>query len=312
MNISKTEILTILEKFEIDFSIKTKIRNDKFRVSSIFKPINNGFYFFNGTRLPITTINSLFIVHNSFDNFNGSNDFIVLKNRDPQTVYYKILDFLFQRKSNGNISINSNISNQSKIGKNVQIDAFCVIEAGVTIGNDVIIGSGSKIHKNTFIGNDTIIESSSIIGTQGVAWVWDEEQKTKLVQPQLGGVEIGDNCFLGANTIIVRGSLNENTYIGHNSLFAPGCRIGHGSIIGNFAHLANSVCTGGNINIGNNCFLGSGSILRPKVKLHQNTIVGAGALVVKNTTKENLTLMGVPAKESLSKINPSGMPKPKI
>lgn len=136
--------------------------------------------------------------------------------------------------------------------------------------------------------------------------------RKKILQPQLGGVDIYENCFIGAGTIIVRGSLNENTRIGRNSLLAPGGRIGHGTQIGDFVHFANNVVTGGNTIIGDYSFVGSAAVFRPKIVIHPKTIVGAGSVVVKNTTKEGKTLLGIPAKEINTKVNPSGMPKPKL
>ena len=44
-------------------------------------------------------------------------------------------------------------------------------------------------------------------------------------------------------------------------------------------------------------------------KIDKNTIVGTGSVVIRNTTKENTTIIGVPAKEIETKENPSGMPK---
>lgn len=311
MRISKQTIFEILDKMEVEYTRSSNVNRKSFEIASLYNPVDNGFYFFNGDCIPIKTEESLFILNEKSAALRNSNEYILVEENDCQEIYYQILNTLFKRKSNGEISKNSIIGKKPKIGKNVQIDAFSVIEDNVEIGDNVIIGSHCKIHKNSKIGNDTIIESSSIIGAQGVAWTWNLDQSERIVQPQLGGVVIGKNSFLGANTIIVRGSLNENTIIGNNTLMAPGCRIGHGTLIGDYIHFANNVTTGGNTTIGNFSFIGSGAILRPKVKLHDKTIVGAGALVVKNTTKENLTLMGVPAKENMTKKNPSGMPKPK-
>src|SRR5690606_2863598 len=164
---------------------------------------------------------------------------------------------------------------------------------------------------NVVIGAHTIIGSMSVIGSQGVAWVWNQDQSARIVQPQLGGVQIGNNCFVGANTIVVRGSLNEATRIGENTLMAPGGRIGHGTQIGNFVHFANNVITGGNTHIGDFCFVGSGAVFRPKVKIHPKTIVGAGSVVVKNSSGEGWTITGVPGKEIPTKAHPEGMPSPK-
>jgi UDP-3-O-[3-hydroxymyristoyl] glucosamine N-acyltransferase len=283
-----------------------------YTLASLFNPVQNGFYFFVGDEIPSNISNSLFLVSTDFnwEINNQGNAFIRIK-ADPQRVYYQIISHYFSAKSTGQISNLSIIDEDAVIGKNVQIDPFCII-GKVIIKDNVVIKSHSYLHDNTEVEEATTIDSHSVIGAKGLAWIWNEDQSEKIIQPQLGGVKIGRNVFLAANTIIVRGSINEYTEIGKSTLLAPGCRIGHGTKIGNYVHFANNVITGGNTHVGDYSFVGSAAVFRPKVKVHPHTIVGAGALVIKNTTSEGKTLMGVPAVESISKDNPSGMPKPKL
>ena len=280
-----------------------------YTIASLFSPIEKGLYFFKGEKLPQEIKQSLILVNDLPKQSDYSNVFILLE-EDVQLVYYKFLTYIFPQTSNGKIAPTAIIHPNAKIGNNVEIGHYSIIEE-CEIGNNVKIGSHCKIHSNTKIGKNTTIEDFSDIGTRGIAWIWDEKGNKKVVQPQLGGVEIGENCIFASNTIIVRGSINENTKIGNNTFFAPGCRIGHGTIIGNFTHLANNVITGGNTKIGDDCFIGSGVSFRPKSRIHNHTIVGTGSVVIKNTKKENTTLVGVPAKEIESKKQPSGIPKPK-
>lgn len=308
--INSGEIKDVLDQFQINYTWEN-FTEKTYTIASLFSKIENGFYFYSlDENLDLN--NSLIIVKNNFSNITGNNQLIKLIKGDPQQIYYKILNVFFGRKSNGLISSSSVFGFKVKIGVNVQIDDFCIIEDKVEIGDNVIIGSHSKVHSNTIIKNNSIIDSGCIIGTQGVSWIWDEGQLRKIIQPQLGGVCIDQNCFIGAGSIIVRGSLNENTEIGEGTLMAPGARIGHGTKIGKFVHFANNVVTGGNTIIGDYSFVGSSAVCRPKVIIHSKTIIGAGSVVVKNTTTEGKTLMGVPAKEKKTKINPSGMPKPKL
>ena len=55
----------------------------------------------------------------------------------------------------------------------------------------------------------------------------------------------------------------------------------------------------GKISIGDNCFIGVGSILLPGVTLADNFIVGAGSVVTKSFEKGNV-IAGVPAKRICS------------
>ncbi|GGH46047.1 hypothetical protein IA57_09755 [Mangrovimonas yunxiaonensis] len=312
MKLDFKEIKEFLNKHAISFKCNDSIVG-KYELASLFNPVDFGFYFFTGTDAKILQVNhSLFLVSNDFKvTMDCSNQYVYLLEHDPQHVYYLIMLEFFGTKSTGVIAATSRVDPEVKLGNNVQIDDFCVIEKDVIIGDNVIIGSHCKIHKNSVIRKNTILETMSVIGARGVAWVWDKNQEEKILQPQLGGVEIKENCFLGANTVIVRGSINEKTTIGASSYLAPGCRIGHGSILGNYVHLANNVITGGNTVIGDYSFVGSGVVFRPKIKIHAKTIVGVGAVIVKNTSEENKLLKGVPAQEYDIQNQMSGMPKPK-
>ena len=307
MKISVENIISFLEEGEITYSLKGKLL-EEYELASLFAPTHNGFYFFTGDKLP-NSINNSLVLTKELSEYSLSNTFIIIS-ENPQDVYYRIMSRFFGRISTGIIAATAIVSSNAILGNNVQVDNFSVIEKGVTIGDNCIIGSFTHLHEGTVVGDNTIIETHCAIGTQGVAWIWNKEGTERIVQPQLGGVKIGSNCFIGTQTAIVRGSLNESTQIGRNTLMAPGCKIGHGTSIGAFNHFANNVTTGGNSKIGDNCFIGSGAIFRPKVSICENTIVGAGALVVKNQIEKGMTLVGSPARPQGTKENPSGMPKP--
>ncbi len=309
----KKVITTLLFDFFLENDYEYKIIPESslllsnYTIASLFSPIEKALYFFTGEKLPPEIKHSLILVNKVPEQADSTNIFIEMT-VDVQQAYYQFLNYVFPQTSSGTIAPTAIIHPKAKIGKNIEIGHYSIIEE-CEIGDHVKIGSHCKIHNGTKIGQNTTIEDFSDIGTRGIAWVWDEQSNTKVVQPQLGGVEIGKNCILASNSIIVRGSLNEKTKVGNHTFFAPGCRIGHGTIIGNFTHLANNVITGGNTKIGNECFIGSGVSFRPKTKIHNNTIVGTGSVVIKNTNKEHTTIVGIPAKEIETNKTPSGIPK---
>lgn len=304
MNITFSEIINFFNLKGVSYNLIGKPLSD-YVIASLFFPIEKGFYFIERDN-NISNINNSLILLNTKSNLLDSNVYLQVK-VSPQLLYYQILDFYFKEKSTGEICDSVKIHKEAKIGKNVQIDSFAIINK-CEIGDNSIIKSHCVINDNTIIKNDVIIEPHCTIGARGMAWVWDENGG-RILQPQLGGVIISSNSLIGSNSAIVRGSLNENTTIGKNAIMAPGARIGHGSRIGEYVHFANNVVTGGNVIINDFCFIGSSVTIRPKVEIYPNTIIGAGALVIKNTTTGGLTLKGVPAKEFKSKEDSSGVPR---
>ena len=201
-----------------------------------------------------------------------------------------------------------NFIRKYKVGNNCKISKQSTIGRDVVIGNNVTIGPGTVIYSKTIIGDNVRIDSNCTIGTEGMMWVWDNNKKVFL--KQLGGVLIGDNCIIGSNTVIVRGSANENTILEDNVNMAPGCLIGHGCYIGKSTHFANGVKLGGSSVISSYNFLGSGVIISPGVKINCNDVViGAGGVVSKNI-KESGVYVGVPTKKIKdTKGKLSGIPK---
>lgn len=103
----------------------------------------------------------------------------------------------------------------SKVGENVVIHPTAYVENGVTIGNNVIIGPKAIIHSNTIIGNNVEINSGATIGSQGFQLLYDG--KIPYMAKHVGGVKIGDNVLIGANTTIANSLFEGYTEIGNNT-----------------------------------------------------------------------------------------------
>ena len=120
------------------------------------------------------------------------------------------------------VSIGKNV----KIGKNCQIHPHVSIANNVTIGDDVIIFANVSIYTNVTIGNNCVFHSGSIIGSDGFGNAKDTKGQWHR-KPQIGGVQIGDNVDIGANTTIDCGT------------FTPTI-IGNGVVIDNLVQIAHN------------------------------------------------------------------------
>lgn len=265
-----------------------------------------GIYFVEGAAT--TEIHHSLVLCAGFHGFDQGNSLI--KVAHPQLAFYKLMRRLYAARasSSGEIHPTAIIDPAAAVSPSAQIGPFCVIgksviAAGVRLTSHVVVTDGCMI------GENTVVESHSTIGASGVAWVWDQEANERVIQPQIGGVVIGKDCFLGSDVSVVRGSVNESTTVGDGTVIAHGTKLGHGCIIGAENHFANNVSLAGNVTTGDRCFFGSASVVRPMIVLCANTTVGAGAVVVANVTEPNLVLMGVPAKATSSGKNKlSGVP----
>jgi UDP-3-O-[3-hydroxymyristoyl] glucosamine N-acyltransferase len=126
------------------------------------------------------------------------------------------------------------IADEVKIGDRVTIHPGASIGKGTTIGDDAIIYSNVNIRENIQIGNRVIVHAGATIGSDGFGYVTEEGTHYKI--PQVGGVIIGDDVEIGANSTIDRATLGNTV-------------IKRGTKIDNLVHVAH------NVTIGENCFL---------------------------------------------------------
>ena len=106
---------------------------------------------------------------------------------------------------------------------------------------------------------------------------------------------INPNVFIDEGTLVVSGTtINTGTKIGKHCIINTSCSIDHDNKFSNFSSAGPGVVTGGNVEVGYQSHLGLGSLVRQKVKILDNTIVGFGSLVNKDC-KKNSIYFGSPA-----------------
>lgn len=89
------------------------------------------------------------------------------------------------------------------------------------------------------------------------------------------GVEIGEGTVIMAGAII-----NTGCKIGKHCIVNTGAILEHDSVMEDFSSLAPRVVTGGNVRIGLRSSIGLGAIIKNKVIIGYDTVIGAGSLVL--------------------------------
>jgi carbonic anhydrase/acetyltransferase-like protein (isoleucine patch superfamily) len=89
--------------------------------------------------------------------------------------------------------------------------------------------------------------------------------------------------------------LEDNTIqpfvkIGSNVTLWSGNHIGHDAIIEDHCFLASHIVVSGYAHIRNNCFIGVNATLRNSITLAPETLVGAGAIIMKDTVEQGVYL----------------------
>jgi sugar O-acyltransferase (sialic acid O-acetyltransferase NeuD family) len=96
---------------------------------------------------------------------------------------------------------------------------------------------------------------------------------------------VGDNCF-----ILEDNTIQPFVRIGNNVTLWSGNHIGHEAVIHDHCFLASHIVVSGYVEIGNNCFIGVNATLRNSITIAPETLIGAGAVIMKDTVEQGVYL----------------------
>ena len=108
---------------------------------------------------------------------------------------------------------------------------------------------------------------------------------------------VSKHIEIGEGSIICAGSVaTVNIKIGKHTIVNLNSTIGHDVVIGDYVTFYPSVNVSGNDRIEDSCEVGTGAQLKQNISVAKKSVIGAGAVVVKDI-KEKGTYMGVPARK---------------
>ena len=107
---------------------------------------------------------------------------------------------------------------------------------------------------------------------------------------------IGEQVQIGIGTSVMAGVIiNCCTEIGKGCIINTGAKIDHDNIIRDYVHISPGAQLAGTVTINKGCWVGIGSIIINNINIIDHSILGAGAVVVKDIIKPG-TYIGIPAK----------------
>ena len=231
---------------------------------------------------------------------------------NPQLAIAKILgEFTPKLQYTSGVNETAYVDSKAKIGKNVTIGPFSVIEAGVIIGDHSNIGSHTvidqktsigknckifsniHIYHGTNIGDNAIIHSGTVIGSDGFGFVTDQDINHKI--PQNGYVIIGNNVEIGANSAIDRGTIGD-TIIEDQCKLDNHVHLAHNVRLGKGCLLTAAVTIAGSVEVGEFCIFAGHVGVAPHVKIGARSVLAAKTGVSKSLTGGKV-YAGMPARE---------------
>ena len=173
-----------------------------------------------------------------------------------------------------NISPAALIDPSAKLGKNIYVGPFAIIEKNVIIGDGTWIDAHAHIKPFTTVGKDCKIFHGAVVGEipQDLKF---EGEKSELI--------IGDSTIIREFCTLNRGTKDKGkSEIGNNCLLMAYVHIAHDCLIGDHSILANGVQLGGHVEIGKNVTIGGMTPVHQFCKIGDYSFIGGGLRIVQD------------------------------
>lgn len=207
----------------------------------------------------------------------------------------------------GGVSPRAEVHTETKLGENVSVGAFAVVDRGAVVGDHsvigphVVVGENVEIGEHTrifphvtiypgvTIGNRVIIHSGTVIGSDGFGYARDTDENGRPVNVKKyhsGTVEIEDDVEVGALCAIDRAlagetRLERGVKVDNLVQIAHSVRIGEATVIASQVGIAGSSSVGrygmigGQAGIRDHVSVGNGVVLATRVGVYRNVPDGS-------------------------------------
>ncbi|HEX7814389.1 UDP-3-O-(3-hydroxymyristoyl)glucosamine N-acyltransferase [Dyella sp.] len=234
--------------------------------------------------------------------------------KDPYVAYAKIAA-LFEDlpaypagiHASAVVDPSARVADTASIGPCCVVEAGAVIEEGAMLGPHCIIGAGCTVGAQSrlvarvtlvtrvTLGKRVIVHPGAVIGSDGFGLAFDRDHWIKL--PQLGGVRIGDDCEIGANTTIDRGALDD-TILEEDVRLDNQIQIAHNVHVGAHTAMAGCAAVAGSAKIGRYCMIGGNAGVLGHLELADRVTITAKSLVTHSIREPGEYSSGVPLQEN--------------
>lgn len=164
------------------------------------------------------------------------------------------------------------VSPAARIGGNVSIGPFSIIEEGVEVGDDCVIAGHVILRAGTALAKNVHVDSTAIIGGLPQDLSFDRATPS--------GVVVGANTVIREGVTIHRSTREGGvTRIGEAVFLMANSHVAHDCSVGDRAILANAVLLAGHVAIGSHAFLGGAAVFHQFVRVGETAMVSGGSRI---------------------------------
>ncbi len=238
----------------------------------------------------------------------------VLVSENPYATYARAVSLLHpQPEMRCGIHPGAVVAADANVDPTAWVDAGCIVESGAriasgaqlgpacVIGADVRVGEHCRLIARVTllaaaeVGKRVTLHPGVVIGSDGFGLAHVDGHWEKV--PQIGGVTIGDDVEIGANTTVDRGALGD-TVIETGVKIDNQVQVAHNVAIG--AHTAIAACVGisGSTRIGRHCTLAGGVGVVGHLEIADHVHVTGMSMVTHSIRRAGTYSAGTPLMEN--------------
>jgi UDP-3-O-[3-hydroxymyristoyl] glucosamine N-acyltransferase len=237
-----------------------------------------------------------------------------LVHAEPYLVYARIAAFLNPKPATvRGVHSTAVVAASARVAPSAEIGAHAVVGADCTIGEGVVIGAGTVLGTRVLVGERTsigprvalldgvrigarcIVHPGVVIGADGFGFAPERGTWQKI--PQVGGVVIGDDVEIGANTTIDRGAI-EDTVIEDGVKIDNLVQIAHNVRLGAHTIMAAMSGVAGSTKVGKRCMIGGAVVMINSLNVCDDALFTFGSIVTKSVDEAGTYSGHLPAEEA--------------
>jgi UDP-N-acetylglucosamine acyltransferase len=188
-----------------------------------------------------------------------------------------------------NIHPTAIISDSAKLGTNITVGPYAVIESDTTIGDHTEIRAHACVKRFTHMGSSNIIYEGAVIGG---------EPQDLGFKDGMSFARLGSRNQIREGVTIHRGTEEGSaTIIGSDCFFMAYAHIAHNCQLGNNVILANNVALAGHVEIEDQVFISGGVVVHQFCRLGRLAMLGGNSKIVQDCLPFVIT-DGIPGRAS--------------
>jgi UDP-3-O-[3-hydroxymyristoyl] glucosamine N-acyltransferase len=180
----------------------------------------------------------------------------------------------------------------ARIAAGARVFPFCYVGEDCVVGADTVLYPHVVLYQDVHVGARCIVHAHATLGADGFGFAWDGERHVKI--QQVGGVRIGDDVEIGANTTVDRATSGTTT-LGPGTKIDNLVQIGHNATVGEHSVICGQAGVAGSAVLGRRVTMAGQSGVGDHVSLADDVTLAGGASASRDLT-EPAVHYGFPAR----------------